>query len=527
MIKRSLLATGTVAALALTACGGGDNGGNGGGDVEGGVAPELQIAYNVQPPSLDPLTTTAHATRIISRVFYEPLLTLDADGEVQPVLAESYDVSEDGLTITFDLRDDVVFHDGSEVTEEDVVASLERWQELSTVGPTYFGDAEIESPEAGVVTITMPEPMFVAPTLIADPAQPPMIMPASVIESAGPDGVDEHIGTGPYEFGEWQADQHIRLDRFEDYTSPEGEASGMAGEKTAHFEELYFAFVQDASTRVSGIQTGEYDLGIPVPWDNAEAVENDPSTEIVLGESGLIFGVFNKDPESLMADASMRQAVVAAMEPADSLQAAYGSDEYYNANSALMPEGNPWYVEPDSEFEQMHQNANVDQAEDLLEEAGYDGEEIRIITTRDYEDMYNNAVVLQQQLQDAGMNVDLIVSDWPTVTQNREDPEAYEIFITDISAWPSVPATFHFFNPSWPGWTDSDEIADAAEAMIAAADEDEAVAAMEGLQEAYFEYLPIAKFGDRFTPAGLSTDYTGYEYVTGVGEIFHHVRPAE
>ncbi|NLS10375.1 hypothetical protein HGQ17_10295 [Nesterenkonia sp. MY13] len=146
------------------------------------------------------------------------------------MLAEDFEVSEDGLTITFTLRDDVVFHNGEPMEAEDVIASFERWREVSTIGPNYFGEAEFESPEEGVFTVTMPEPMFVAPTLIADPQIMPHIMPAEIIEEAGDEEVSEHIGTGPYMFGAWEADQHIRLDRFEDYTSPEGEPSGMAGE---------------------------------------------------------------------------------------------------------------------------------------------------------------------------------------------------------------------------------------------------------------------------------------------------------
>lgn len=526
MKRHSVVAGGIAAALFLSSCGGGSGAEDAGETGENTVAEALNIAYAVQPPGLDPLTTTAHATRIISRVFYEPLIALDGDGEVQPVLAESFEVSEDGLTITFVLREDVVFHDGSSMETADVLASLERWQEMSTIGPNYFGEAVISSPEEGIVTIELPEPMYVAPALLADPTQMPHIMKAELIDSAGPEGVEEHIGTGPYQLGEWVTDQHIRLDRFEDYVSPEGEPSGLAGAKQAYFEEMYIHFVQDASTRVAGLQTDEYDLGVPVPWDNAEVMEDDPNINVVLGETGVVLAVFNKQ-EGPMADVAMRRAVVAAMEPSASLHAAYGNEEYYNANTALMPEGSAWYLAPDSEFDQMYQSADPDLAGEFLEEAGYDGEEIRIITTRDYEDFYNNSVVLQQQLEDAGMNVDLVVTDWPTVTQSREDPEAYEIFITDISNWPAVPATFHFFTPAWPGWTDSDEIFDAARAMTDAADEEAAVAAMEGLQDAYAEYLPVAKFGDRFTPSGLNAEFEGYEFVTGVGEIFHHVRPVE
>lgn len=521
MKKRPFVVSGLTLALALSACGGGNGGG-----ADGEVAQELNIGYNAQPPTMDPLMTTAHATRVFSRVIFEPLLTLDADGEVQPVLAEDFEVSEDGLTITFHLREDVPFHNGSTVEAADVIASLERWKQLSTIGPAYFADAELDSPEEGVVTFTMPEPMYVAPELIADPAQMPHIMPEEVVEAAGEDGIQDYIGTGPYEFGTWETDQYIRMDRFEDYASPEGEPSGMAGEKTAHFEEMYFRFVDDDSTRLSGLQTGEYDVGIPIPWDNIQNAEDDPNVEVDLGEAGVGFAVFNK-AEDLMGDINMRRAVVAAMETESILLSAYGGEDYFTNNSALMPEDSPWHLPADAEFEDFHQNQHLDEAEQYLEEAGYDGEEIRILTTREYEDHYNAAVVLQQQLEEAGMNTDLVVTDWATVTERREDPSEFELTITSISNWPVVPATFHFFNSDWTGWTDSPEIAEAASAMTSAEDEESAISAMEGLQEAYSEYLPVAKFGDRTNASGVHVDFEGYDYITGMGEIFHHIRPAD
>ncbi|NLS10374.1 hypothetical protein HGQ17_10290 [Nesterenkonia sp. MY13] len=228
-----------------------------------------------------------------------------------------------------------------------------------------------------------------------------------------------------------------------------------------------------------------------------------------------------------MADLAMRQAVVAAMEPESSLLSAYGDEEFFTVNSGLMPEDSPWYAATDPEFDELYENADPVEAEALMEEAGYDGEEIRILTTGDYEDHYDNALVLQQQLEEAGMTTDLTVVDWPTHTEMREDPSAFDIATTDISNWPSVPATWHFFTEGWWGTGEDEATQEAAQAVTSAQDEETAYAAMADLQEAYYEYIPVVKFGDRMTPSGLRTDFEGYEYVTGVGEIFHHIRPSE
>lgn len=524
MKYRVALATGTVLALVLSACGEEENTVDASGSQTGG---EINIAVSAQPPTLDPMMATAHVTRTVARVFYEPLLTFDAEGEVQPVLAEDYEVSDDGLTLTFTLREGVPFHDGTVMEAPDVVASLERWRELSGVGQNYFSEAEIESPGEGVVEVHLPEPMYVAPLLLADPSQEPAIMPAEVIEGAGDSGVEEFIGTGPYLFENWVADQHIELSKFEEYSSPESPTSGMAGAKEAYFDTMNFHFVTDASTRVNGLQTGEYDLATHIPWDNADAVNNADGTDITLGESGLSFAIFNKQ-EGVMSDIHMRRAVVAAMDTEAALHAGYSGPDYFTDDPALMPPDSPWYIEPSSETAAFHQQQDLDLAAEYMEEAGYNGEEIRILTTRDYEDHYNQAVMLQQQMTDAGMNAELIVQDWATVVEvGDQDPSAWDINVNAIANWPMVPATFLFLQPTWRGWTDDPGIAQASDAMITAPDEQGAVGAMEDLQETYFDYLPIAKFGNRTLPFGVSTKLDGFEFVTGVGEIYHHLRPAE
>lgn len=299
----------------------------------------------------------------------------------------------------------------------------------------------------------------------------------------------------------------------------------MTGEKTAHFEEVFFQFVGDAQTRQVGLQTGEYDLAVPVPWDNADDIDAEEGTEVVLGESGFTIIIFNKQ-QGPMADVNMRRAVYHAFEPEPAMQAAYGGEDYYTINTALMSEDNPWYVEPTEEQLELHQGQDLDAAEEYLDAAGYEGEEITILTTRDQEDHYNQAVILQQQLIEAGINAELEVTDWPSVQQNREDPENFDLTITGIS-WVNVPVLFHFLHPSWVGWTDDEGIADAIDEIVYATTEEQAVAAMSDLQDAYYEYLPIMKFGDRRTPAGLSTDFQDYQFVEGPGEIFHHVRPAD
>src|SRR5699024_2167773 len=90
---------------------------------------EVKIAINAQPPTLDPHMSTAGATTDVSKYMFESLLTIDSKYNPVPMLAESVDVSDDNKLFTFHLREGVLFHNGEEMTAEDVVASMNRWKE--------------------------------------------------------------------------------------------------------------------------------------------------------------------------------------------------------------------------------------------------------------------------------------------------------------------------------------------------------------------------------------------------------------
>src|SRR5699024_1273756 len=97
-----------------------------------------------QPPNLDPIATTSNDTGVIMRHVFESLVTLDSDYDIQPMLAESYEESDDGKEITFALREGIEFHNGEEMTADDVVASMNYWKDNSGIGEDYFEDATFE-----------------------------------------------------------------------------------------------------------------------------------------------------------------------------------------------------------------------------------------------------------------------------------------------------------------------------------------------------------------------------------------------
>lgn len=521
-----------VATLAITGCGG--NGGESQGDSTPGDDPvpaadadlsQFTIAWNAQPPTLDPAVTTSSVTASIGRNIFEPLIVPDENGDLQPVLAESWDVSEDSSTIVFTIRGDVVFHDGTELSADDVAASLNRWMELSNAGQAFFGGAEAEVTGELEVTLDLGRPMFAALHMIGGQTYSAPIMPASVVEDAPESGVENEriIGTGPYRLVEWATDQHIKLSLNEDYSPAPGDPSGFAGDRSGTYENLVYEIVPDSSTAVSGVQTGEYDAANEIPFDNAELIENDPNVEMVVNESNLFSAAIINKAEGPLSDVRMRRAVNAALDFESIMMAGYVDDRFYSLNGSLAFEESTWHTEAGYE----HYNpSDPDLAQELMDEAGYDGEPIRIITSRDYEQDYHTAVMMSQQLEDAGMNVELIVVDWATVMEIREDTSAHEMSITKFT-FQEVPGSYPFFTENYTGWTDDEAIFGAVESIIYSPDEETALGAADELQEAFYEYLPILKIGDVNTMTAIRSGLSGYQPPQGASDMFYRVYPVE
>lgn len=148
------------------------------------------------------------------------------------------------------------------------------------------------------------------------------------------------------------------------------------------------------------------------------------------------------------------------------------------------------------------------------------------VTTRDIGDFYDVAVMLAAQLEDAGMNIELVVTDWPTVTDSWDDPEAFEI-LTMGSPHQVLPLTHSWLEPGGQGLMEDENLIAAMEAFTSAADDQEAQESAEEIAAAYSEYLPIFKVADHSRITALDSELEGYQYAPGGGDVFWNMRPRE
>ena len=202
-----------ILSLVLVGCSSGttsnETGGSKGTEVKKGG--DIHIAVDAQPPTLDPQISTTTATKEIARHVYETLLVLNPAYEVQPMLAESFEKSEDGLTYTFKLRKGIKFHNGKEMKAEDVVASMNRWLTKSTRAANAIGKGQFAIVDDYTVVLKVEKPTIGVLDVIASTNQFAAIMPKEIIENAPKEGITEIVGTGPFKFVEWKPDQYIKL----------------------------------------------------------------------------------------------------------------------------------------------------------------------------------------------------------------------------------------------------------------------------------------------------------------------------
>src|SRR5690606_36019866 len=394
--------------------------GAGGDDAgEGRRGGRLVIANAGQPTSLDIHQPAGGRTpQLIGWHMFETLFTWDAEYALAPQLAASYEANDEATVHTIKIRQGVPFHNGEELVAADVVASLNRWAELSPLGELLYASLE-ELVEIDDYTIEfrMSSPIGTVPQLLARGGQGAAIYPASVVEASGTDFIGEYIGTGPYQFTEFQADRYTLLTRFEDYVGPEGEPSGYAGKRNAYLDELEFRPVPDEAARVAGFQAGDYHYLEELIADQIDQMRQDENLRVDTLPPRSYGYIGLNHAQGLMSDIRIRKAVQACMNIEPQGLASHG-EGYFELGPGIMLPVTVWDSDAGSEYYNMN---DPELARQLLEEAGYDGTPVRWLTTQDDLGDYNSAEVCRQQLEEAGFNVELIVLDEATLATTRNN----------------------------------------------------------------------------------------------------------
>jgi peptide/nickel transport system substrate-binding protein len=393
-------------AVVLAACGTGDpvDVGDDGAD-DGDAAPDEQAeggtliaAIGGEPERFDPhATNDAYAFTVLENV-YDTLVQPGDDLTMEPALAESWDTSDDLLTWVFTLREGVTFHDGSELTSDDVVASFEHIREEGLNNWRLEAVEEFEATDDLTVTMRLNRP---APNLLEQigPFKGMAIVSADDIEAGTIE--DEPNGTGPFRLTGSGADT-VTLEAFEDYW---GEGPYLDG--------IEFRVIPDEGVKLTNLETGEVDWIDSVPPEQVEALEG--SDDVAIGRTpGTDYWYLSLNQErEPFDDPEVRRAIAFALDPAVIAEAAHF--DAATPNETAIPADSFWY------HEYAPFGYDPDQAQQLLEEAGVDGLTIDLMVTTEYPETVTAAQVIEDQLGEVGIGVTIRTEDWTTWLSEQGD----------------------------------------------------------------------------------------------------------
>jgi peptide/nickel transport system substrate-binding protein len=389
---------------------------------------ELIVGLQAGVPSLDQQTNTSSATRNVAMNVYETLVIRDENMNPVPDLAESIEVSDDGLNYTFTLRQGVTFHNGKPMTSADVAASYQRYKDIGFNRSVLDIVESWETPDDAtfVITLSAPQPTFIEN--LSSYTVPIVIMPEE--ETGKPANQVDIIGTGPFQFVEFVPDSHVLLERYDGYVPNNmlDGVSGFAGRKQACVDSVRFRMLTEAGARMAALETGEAHIVEDVPTISQPRLAETEGVELVQLETwGMNLGYPNWSAPPTDNE-QVRQAMVAAMDMEEIMDAA--TDGAFRLNGALQYPGQAYYSEAGTEF---YNQADPERARELLAEAGYDGEPIVLLTNQQFPFMYTTALVMSEQLKAAGMNAEVKVLDWPTaLATSEQETEGWNFFYT---AW--------------------------------------------------------------------------------------------
>ncbi len=498
-MRKILCGTGLVLAIALCLVSvsmAGD-----GGLKKGGV---LNVATIGEPPTLDPTSATLDVVGMISHHYFESLYAFGNGFAVKPLLAAKMpDVSADGRVYTIPLRKGVKFHNGKEMTADDVVASLKRWLKTGVRGKQVAEKVdEVVLVDPYTVKIVLNTPFTPILPFLSYPTGMAIIIPTELTQG----DLTQIIGTGPYKLAEHQPDRYIRLVRFDDYV-PSGDPGDLyAGARVAYLDEIRFMPVPNANTRLEGALAGQYQYSEQLPIENYSRLVNQEKVVPVMTAPHGWACMYLNCREGMMTDLRLRRAVQAAVSQEDMMAVAFGEPEFYQVDGSIYPKG---YFYHNDRGVELYNHQDADKAKALLKETGYSGEPVRILTSQQYEFHFKMAQVAAENLREAGFKVDLMVVDWATLTQQRNNSKLWDIFFTHAS-FAADPYLLNFFNDNYPGWWVDAKKAALTEKMNTEANLDKRAQVFADVQGLLYEDVPMIKIGNFNLLSAAAKGLKGY-----------------
>lgn len=342
--------------------------------------------------SLDPYQMTAAGTREVLFNIYEGLVKPNADGEfIAAVAADDWTLSDDGLTYTFPLREGVKFHNGNEVTVDDVLYSFETCaattvQEALAAALSSIQDIHADG-NSVVITLKEPSPDFLSYVATV------YIVPADYNQQAS-----KPVGTGPFQFVSRSVQENMVMEKFGDYWGD-----------PAYLDKVTFQIYEDTNAKMSALGAGSIDLTVHMSVDQIASIDQE-EYKTLEGTMNLVQALYLNNAVEPFDNQLVRQAMSYAIDVDDIL--AITSDGHGTpVGTSIYPAFTKYFDEDLASYYPY----DPDKAKELLEQAGYgNGFSMKITVPSNYTPHMNVAEVLVEQLGAVGIRATIQPVEWET-----------------------------------------------------------------------------------------------------------------
>ncbi len=418
MKKGWLLFISILFVIVLAACSSDDGESDGNNNDTAGGSQEIYVRVNDDPDFLDPHKATASISFQMILNMFEGLMAPETDGSLKEAIAESYQISEDGLEYTFKIRQGVKFHDGSEVTVDDVKYTFDRL--MGTAGGEKMKNnfdnvvsTEVVDDSTFKFTLAEPNSNF----LYSLTALTSAIIPASN------DGKhnENPIGNGPFAYENYSPGMNLVVKKNEDYWR----------EGLPYLNKVTFVFQSDDQAAIMSLLANEVDVSA-VPWQRVNEVTDAFNTSHQNNNSSLVV-TFNQT-KAPFDDVKVRQAIAMAVNKDDIIDSVF-SGYAVKLGSNMSPAMGEFH---DSSLENMYP-FDVEKAKALLAEAGYEDGFSTTITVSSHNGIYSNiAQIVVENLKAIGIDAEIEVVEWGIWLERVYAGRDYEMTAIDLTGRPSA-----------------------------------------------------------------------------------------
>lgn len=440
------------------------------------IKDRLTVAMKADPKTLDPQKSIDTMSNKSLTLIYDSLLDFDENLNLTPNLAESWERLDD-YNVVFHLKKGVKFHNGEEMTAEDVQFTLERAASSPQTLYLFKPITKVTVLDKYTVQVTTETPFGALLNNLAS-VQGGIVSKKAVMEY-GEDYVNHPVGTGQYKFKEWSPGNKIVFERFDD---------NFKG--VTNFKEVTFVTIPEVSNRMIALETGEADVAFDIGIMDKESIEKSKDLELVEVESPSLLYLGFDQTNPLYQNKKLREAIAYAIDNQTFVDVVFRGSAV--AATSPLPKAAPAFNTQVKTYEQ-----NVEKAKNLLKEAGYPNGLNIELWCMDDGPRVDMCVIIQDQLKKIGINAEIKIFEFGSYVSKTALPNKELYFLSWNSSGDGDVALYPLFHSSQQGAPGNrsyysnpkiDELLDKARVSV---DEAERTKLYKEVQEILQEDLPI------------------------------------